>query len=102
MTTYERVKSLRESKKMSQDELAKKCGYTSRSSISKLEKGKFNLPSDKIILLANALGTTPAYLMGWDDKPADKSIDEQLVDLIDLLSEEQKGAIIEFVKQMIK
>lgn len=87
---------------MSQDELAKKCGYTSRSSISKLEKGEFNLPSDKIILLANALDTTPAYLMGWDDNPESKSLNEQIVELMDDLTDEQKNAIIEFVKQMTK
>lgn len=101
-TLYERVKNLRENKKMSQDELAKKCGYTSRSSISKLEKGEFNLPSDKIILLANALDTTPAYLMGWDDNPESKSLNEQIVELMDDLTDEQKNAIIEFVKQMTK
>lgn len=101
-TLYERVKELRKNKRMSQDDLAKKCGYTSRSSISKLEKGEFNLPSDKIVLLANALDTTPAYLMGWEDDPSPKSTDEQLLELIDLLSEEQKASLIEFIKQIAK
>lgn len=101
-TLYERVKELRKNKRMSQDDLVKKCGYTSRSSISKLEKGEFNLPSDKIVLLANALDTTPAYLMGWEDDPSPKSTDEQLLELIDLLSDEQKASLIEFIKQIAK
>lgn len=101
-TLYERVKELRKNKRMSQDNLAKKCGYTSRSSISKLEKGEFKLPSDKIVLLANALDTTPAYLMGWEDDPSPKSTDEQLIELIDLLSDEQKASLIEFIKQIAK
>lgn len=102
MTTYERIKQLRLQKGLTQQALAEKIGYKSSTAITKIEAGERNINRSKIVDLANALGTTPAYLMGWDDKPADKSIDEQLVDLIDLLSEEQKGAIIEFVKQMIK
>lgn len=52
--------------------------------------------------LANALDTTPAYLMGWEDDPSPKSTDEQLLELIDLLSDEQKASLIEFIKQIAK
>ena len=54
---------------MSQDELAEKTGYTSRSSIAKIEKGLVDLQQSKIISFANALGVTPSQLMGWDDQP---------------------------------
>ena len=66
-----RIKSLREEKGISQDELAKLTGYTSRSSINKIELGKTNLSQSRITKIANALGVTPAYIMGWnheDDK----------------------------------
>lgn len=99
---YSRTKELRKKNKLSQDELAKRCGYTSRSTISKLEKGEFNLPSDKITLLATALNTTPAYLMGWEDKQKSKIVDEEIIALLETLSDEQKTAIIEFIKQMAK
>lgn len=99
---YSRTKELRKKNKLSQDELAKRCGYTSRSTISKLEKGEFNLPSDKITLLATALNTTPAYLMGWEDKQKSEIVDEELIALLETLSDEQKTAIIEFIKQMAK
>lgn len=69
---YKNIKQLREEKGMSQDELAKLCGYTSRSSIAKIEKGEVDLQNSKILLLANALGTTPGKLMGlteFDSKP---------------------------------
>lgn len=56
---------MREEKKLSQDELAKMTGYTSRSSIAKIEKGEVDLTRSKIIAFAEALGTTPADLMGW-------------------------------------
>ena len=64
---YKNIKELREQKGLSQDELAKLTGYTSRSSIAKIEKGEVDLPRSKIIAFANALGTKPGILMGWDD-----------------------------------
>lgn len=67
---YKNIKQLRENKGLSQDELAKKTGYTSRSSIAKIEKGEVDLPRSKIIAFAEALDTTPGYLMGWTDIPS--------------------------------
>ena len=65
MTIGERIKQRRIELDMSQDELAKKVGYKSRSSIQKIEAAR-NLPTTKIEIMANALDTTPSYLMGWD------------------------------------
>ena len=64
---YKNIKMLREEKGLSQDELAKLCGYTSRSSIAKIEKGEVDLQNSKTLLFANALGTTPGKLMGLTD-----------------------------------
>lgn len=61
-----RVKELRQKLNLTQDELARKAGYTSRSSINKIEKGLVDIPQSKIADLAAALETTPAYLMGWE------------------------------------
>ena len=66
---YENIKRLRENKGMSQDELAELTGYTSRSSIAKIEKGLVDLQQTKIIAFANALDVTPGELMGWTEKP---------------------------------
>lgn len=66
---YENIKKLREEKGMSQDELAELTGYTSRSSIAKIEKGLVDLQQSKILAFAKALGVTPSELMGWTDKP---------------------------------
>ena len=64
MTIGERIKARRIELNLTQDELAKKAGYKSRSSINKLESSR-TLPSKKIEKMANALETTPGYLMGW-------------------------------------
>lgn len=62
---YRRIRHRREELKMSQDELAKKVGYKSRTSIHKIEQGKVDLQQSKISEIAIALDTTPEYLMGW-------------------------------------
>lgn len=64
---YKNIRDKRIALGMSQDDLAKRTGYTSRSSIAKIESGKVDLPQTKIKLFADALSTTPAELMGWDD-----------------------------------
>ena len=51
---------------LSQEELAQRMGYRSKSSITKLEKGINDLPQSKVEELAAALETTPAYLLGLD------------------------------------
>lgn len=63
-----RIKHLRELLGISQEELAKRVGYKSRSSINKIEIDGRGLPQSKIVDFAKALGTTPAYLMGWDEQ----------------------------------
>lgn len=63
----ERIKNRRKELKMSQDELAMKLGYKSRSSINKIELNARNLTQSKIKAFADALEVTPEYIMGWDD-----------------------------------
>lgn len=67
LVLYENIKKLREQKGMSQDELAELTGYTSRSSIAKIEKGLVDLQQSKIIAFAKALGVSPSELMGWNE-----------------------------------
>lgn len=70
MTLGEKVKARREQIGMTQEELARKMGYKSKSSITKIEKGERDLPQSKIKQIADCLGTSPSYLMGWQrDEP---------------------------------
>ncbi len=64
METREIIKQLRTEANMSQDELAKKAGYTDRSSIAKIEAGRVDLTESKLKAIANALDTTVAVLLG--------------------------------------
>ncbi len=63
-----RVRNRRIDLGMTQEELAKRVGYTSRSSINKIELGLVDLPQSKIASIANTLFTTPAFLLGWKDE----------------------------------
>ena len=67
MDLAEKVRNRRIELGMSQEELARRMGYSSRSSINKIENGR---PcSQKIIArLAESLDVGIAYLMGWDEQ----------------------------------
>ena len=65
-----KLKELRKSRGMTLDELAELIG-TSKQTIHRYENGIItNVPPEKVESLANALGTTPGELMGWDTEPA--------------------------------
>ena len=53
---------------MSQEELAQKTGYNSRSSINKIELGETDLPCSKLLLVAKALGVRPSYLINLENE----------------------------------
>lgn len=80
MTVGERIKQKRIEQGLSQDELAKKVGYKSRSSIQKIELSR-NLPLPKVEKMAVALGCTPSYLMGWQETESEQIKMDYLIDL---------------------
>lgn len=91
MDLANRVKMRREELGLSQEQLALRMGYSSRTSINKIENGR---PcSQKIIArLADALGVSIPYLMGWDEeqqneKPTvqDDGLSEEMKELIDCI-----------------
>lgn len=67
-TVGERIKHKRESLGLTQEELAKKMGYKSKSTINKIEKGINDVSQSKLIDFAKILNTSPSYLMGWSDE----------------------------------
>ena len=67
MTVGERIAARRKELNMTQEELAKKLGYKSRSSINKIELEWSNVPLSKLEKVASALDCDATYLMGWDE-----------------------------------
>ena len=74
MNLYARIRARREELGITQDELAKRLGYKSRSTIAKIESGENDIPQSKIEAFADALSVTTAYLMGWDDSVSPSNI----------------------------
>lgn len=66
---YENIRKRRIELGMSQQDLADKLGYKSRSAINKIELGINDLTQSKIIAFAKALDTTPGELMGLGEQP---------------------------------
>ena len=65
---YDNIRRRRIELGMSQQELADKLGYTSRTSIAKIEAGKIDIPNSKVVEFGKALGIHPGRLMGWSDE----------------------------------
>ena len=67
MEKGDRIKRARELCGMTQGELGSICG-TTKQTIFKYENGVItNIPTDRIELIAEATGVSPAYIMGWTD-----------------------------------
>ncbi len=69
MTIGSRIRKRREELHITQEELATKIGYKSRSSINKIEMNVQQLKQSKVLALAMALDTTVDYIMGWESDP---------------------------------
>lgn len=87
-----RVKELRLEKEMSQDDLAKKCGYSSRSTINKIELGINDVPQSKIKSIAKALDVSVGVLLSLEeiDSPHDAKHLKEEAKQIELDSEIEK------------
>ena len=106
MTTGQRIKALRLSKNLSQEELGSLIGVK-KAAINKYENGiVVNLKRSTIARLADALETTPAYLMGFDEEKGPTSVSKsgslsELSELIDQLTPEQQRLILAQIKGIL-
>lgn len=102
-----RIKTLRQQCGLSQDDLAHLAGYTSRSSINKVEKGLVDLPQSKISLIASALGVSPTYILYGDKNPQQNNTPEEpkltegeqlLLDLFRQVPEDQQQLVLGMIR----
>ena len=64
----QKIKELRQKRGLTLEQVATVVGV-GKSTVRKWETGMIaNMKRDKIAALAKALGTTPAYLMGWEEE----------------------------------
>lgn len=68
----DRIKKRRKELGWTMEELAKKMGYSTKSTISLIESGKRDITQSKAVQFSQVLGVSISYLMGWEEKDASK------------------------------
>lgn len=98
MNVGKRIQTRRKELNISIDELAKRLNKN-RTTVYRYEKGDIeNLPLDALKPLAEILQTSPAYLMGWEDKPNEDIA--TVGDLIRLIRLQQNMTVEEYAKEI--
>ena len=108
-TVGNNILNRRKSMGMTQEELAKKMGYKSKSTINKIELGINDIPQSKISKFAEVLGTTPAQLMGWEEE---KNVstnelpltdgEKALLDLFNQVPKESQQMVLDMIRIALK
>ena len=103
----QRIKQLRQDRGLTLEQVAEVVGV-GKSTVRKWETGMIaNMRRDKIADLAKALGTTPAYLMGWKeeedkkDSPNDLPINEgekMLLNLFRKIPESDQEMVLQMIR----
>lgn len=106
-----RIKALRQEKGLTLEQVADVVGV-GKSTVRKWETGMIaNMRRDKIADLAKALGTTPAYLMGWKedeekkDSPNERTLtegEELMLELFRKIPEDKQAAALEMLRAALK
>ena len=105
-----KIKELRQAKDLTLEQVANVVGV-GKSTVRKWETGMIaNMKRDKIADLAKALGTTPAYLMGWEDEekknsPTEDDLSEgerMLLDLFRQIPEDAQKMYLEVLRASLK
>ena len=101
-----KIKELRQAKGLTLEQVANVVGV-GKSTVRKWETGMIaNMKRDKIADLARALGTTPAYLMGWHDdekqnSPTENDLSEgerMLLDLFRRVPEDKQQLVLQMIR----
>lgn len=108
----ERIKLKREQSGMTQEELATKLGYRSKTTIAKIENGTNDIVQSKVRDFAKVLNTSIAYLMGWEadteqqekespDKWGIKIYEKKMLDAFTQLSDNNKQKSITYTENLL-
>jgi transcriptional regulator with XRE-family HTH domain len=100
----QRIKTLRQEKGLTLEQVAEVVGV-GKSTVRKWETGMIaNMRRDKIADLAKALGTTPEYLMGWEEKknsPSEPQLTEgeqKMLELFRLIPEDKQQLVLQMIR----
>lgn len=99
MNISTRLRELRKSMGLTQEQLAEKSGV-SQAAISNIERGgNTSYRAHILFKIAAALETTPEYLMyGHGSQSIDNADDSELLGLVKTLDEDQKAMLLQLAK----
>ena len=111
-TIGERIKWLRKDRLHLTQEFVGNYIGVGKATVQKYEKGVItNIPSDKIMLLAEILETTPAFIMGWSENPErftkvavqpektqDEKQNDEIIKLLSSLSESSREQAMDYLR----
>ena len=109
-TVGENILLIRKRLGWTQEELAIKMGYKSKSTINKIELGINDIPQSKIVKFAEVLGTTPAHLRGWNEEEENSSPEEpvlsegekMLLELFRQVPEDKQELVLQMISLALK
>jgi transcriptional regulator with XRE-family HTH domain len=84
---------------LTQEELAARVGYRSKSSVNKIELGARGVRPEDVETFARALETSPAALMGFD---APTGPEAQLLALVRQLSPEEQEKLLTSLEALLQ
>lgn len=103
MTTSDRIRQRRLELGLTQLEVAKRIGLTTKAAVCKIEKQGNDVTLKNVERFAKALNCSPAYLMGWEEENENKTQIDKLdiqadrearfLELYSRLSEYEKNLI---------
>lgn len=101
-----RIKSAREQRDMTLDDVAKRCNTTKQTIFKYENEIVTNIPYDKIVLLSKALDVSPSYLFGWEDNvsPSEPKLTEGekvLLNLFNRVPEDKKQLVLQMIRAAI-
>ena len=106
-----KIKQLRLERGMTLEQVADIVGV-GKSTVRKWETGMIaNMGRDKIARLATALGTTPAYLMGWKEETGSKKFPDEakltegekmLLELFRQIPEDRQAEALDLLRVALK
>lgn len=106
MNIGEKIKIRRQELGWSQQKLADLMDYTSKSTITKIEKGLSDVGQKNIIKFSKVLGVSIAYLMDWDeDEKPTINADDELLELYEIFKKatpEQRKRILRIADTLLQ
>lgn len=104
MSIGQRIKSAREQKNMTLEEVAKKCDTTKQTIFKYENEIVTNIPYEKILLVSKALDVSPSYLFGWEENnisPSEANLTEgeqMLINLFRQVPSDQQELVLQMIR----